>query len=199
MRDALAARLRDNAARIPGGLYAAEPVWMWEQYENASALVYHPERFDAEHNGQPLQGGYDITLTEDIRVLPEEKKEPVTAGYRSLGRNLRPTDYLDLLRGRSNDRIAARKLDPLDYQGLQGWTPQQYCVANMASLDRSGLPLDQDGELYRVSYLPGAYFPTSRGVPDGSWDPRGRRADLLRSGPGDRDPECGARVAVRVA
>ncbi len=206
MRDALAARLRANAARIPGGLREQEPIWMWNQYDPASenydpanALVYHPTQFDAQHNGQALQGGYDITLTEDMRVLPEAKKEPVTAGYRSLGRHLRPTDYLDLLHGRSNDQIASRKLDPAHYQGLVGWTPQQYCVANMASLDRSGLPLDQDGDLYRVSYLPGAYFPASRDVLDGGWNPGYRRARLGVDGPAYRDSGCGARVAVRVA
>lgn len=199
LRDSLAKVLQENAARIPGGLDASQPVWMWEQYENADALVYHPEQFDTQHGGQPLTGGYDITLVEDMRVLPEAKKEPVTAGYRSLERNLRPTDYLDLLHGRSNDQVTSRKLDhPAHYQGLIGWTPQQYCVADMASLDLSGFPLDQDGEFYRVSYLPGAYFPASRGVPYGGWFPGGRRATLVRGRPGGRDADDGVRVTVPV-
>jgi uncharacterized protein (TIGR02996 family) len=216
IRDALAARLRDNAARIPrrpgspsdeSSLHPQEPVWMWDQYDPTSdgydpndAPVYHPEQFNAQHNGQLLQGGYDFTLVEgNIRVLPEAKDEPVTAGYRSLGRGLSPQDYLDLIHGRTNDRITARKLDPAHYQGLIGWTPQQYFVNNMAQVDAMGFPLDQDGGLYCVSYLPGAYFPVSRGVPYGYWHPFDRRAGLYRYGPGSRVAVYGARVAVRVA
>jgi hypothetical protein len=200
LRDSLAKVLQENAARIPGGLNASHPVWMWEQYENADALVYHPKQFDTQHGGQPLTGGYDITLVEDMRVLPEANKEPVTAGYRSLGRNLRPTDYLDLLHGRSNYQVTSRKLDhPAHYQGLIGWTPQQYCVADMVSVDLSGFSLDQDGAFYSVSYLPGAYFPASRRVPCGYWFPGLRQAYLDWRDPGDRGAVYGARVAVRVA
>ncbi len=205
LAEALAADLRDNAPRIPGGLDTDEPVWMWSQYdpdnENydpADALVYHPAQFTDQHGGEELTGGYDITLTDDRRLLPREGEEPITAGYRSLGCNLSPADYLDVLQGRSNDRIRARTLDLAQYRSLCGWTPQMYYVADMASLDRFGQPLDQDGDSYRVRFLLGGFFRSSRRVAYGDWGPIHRRADLHRRDPDYRHADYGAPVAVLV-
>lgn len=170
---------------LPGGLDTQQPVWTWRAY-NTEPLVYDPQNFGEHHGGrtkeQLLSAGnpaWHIHLLErGIHDLPRPGKGSVIAGRPQVEAGKTPRDYLPAL-------VASKET---------GLDPETYILRFLQSLEREGCVLDSD----TYSYLTGAFFHTSRDVPNGDWSPYNRRARLDVLHPGYHDADGGARVAVRV-
>ena len=109
--------------------------------------------------------------------LPREGQGKIVGGRRQVECGRSPEEY-----------FANRPKDEV------GWTPAAYIVRFLDALERSGTVLDRE----TCTYLTGAYFPSSRLVPDADWNPDIGQAYMDRDIPDLRNPDDGARAAVRV-
>lgn len=170
----------------------SNPLYTWDQYNNADvtgALLYDTQEFSQNHQGKKKAdllssspSGFQVLLVEDIAELPREGQGATIGSRPQLECNRTSKDYLHTL-----------QTNPI-YRYETGFNPEAYIALAITRLRENGTVLDKD----TYSFLTGAYFPSSDGVPDACFGPDRRRAGLSGFGPGDRSGCCSARVGVRV-
>src|SRR3989339_279755 len=103
-----------------------------------------------------------------------------------------PNEYLSLLQEAQDNPNSP-------YHNESGLTPEDWIIAFMTHLEETGKPMDnwQNGT-ESISYLTGAFFPSSVLVPYAYWYRGGRRVGLFRGDPPYRDGDIGARFSVVV-
>ena len=197
-----------NEDLVPLDLDKDQPVWTWDEYEDADVngkLVYYPDKFDEEgHQGKTKtellkeSGGWNILLIEDMPNIPET--DPKTVGGRTqidaFGNAMEkflsgkevptPKEYLSFL-----DHEEA-------YQGEQGMSPEDQLMYAISHLEETNQVIDDYQGNGKISYQVGAYFPSSGDVPNAYWDRDDRRANLHRVDVDNRLDHCGVRSAVRI-
>ena len=93
----------------------------------------------------------------------------------------------------------AREDEYSPYHGETGMTPEDWITAFMIHLSETGKPLDDwENGKESISYLTGAFFRSSIGVPCGYWFRSARQADLIRIAPHNQGGDIGARSSVVV-
>jgi hypothetical protein len=182
-------------------LDADEPVWLWQGYEGADRtgkLVYFPQRFDREnHGGKTKQqvlaegpqqsAGWMVVLREKHLNVPRAGKGQTIAGRPQIEAGHSSHQYLDLLNAAA-------------YAGEQYLPPEAGLARFLNHLAATGgeVLYDYQAKDGTAELFPGAYFPSSGGVPCACWDRYVAQALVDGGGPGNRDPDDGARSAVRV-
>jgi len=103
-----------------------------------------------------------------------------------------PNEYLSLLREVQNDPNSP-------YFQESGMTPEDWIIAFMIHLTETGEPMDnwQNGT-ESISYLTGAFFQFSTGVPYAFWSRGNRQVGFGRNDPRVRDEGIGVRSSVVV-
>ncbi|MEI6478164.1 MAG: hypothetical protein WCO52_04215 [bacterium] len=175
-----------------------QPLWRWDQYNNADVsgvLTYDPEAFTANQgqtkttllSGESPLPGWRVVLVENLPNLPATGAGETINGRQQLEANKTPNEYLHLI-----------KTEPA-YTGESGLNPEEWLTYALSHLEETNQVIDDYQGNGKISYLLGAYFSAAEGVPAAVWDRAGRRAYLDRFEPDYRYPSVGARSAVRVA
>ena len=195
-----------------------KPLYTWSHYLGAdqnSTLVYDPQQFNPTDNGGKTKAeiltqmettddaaaGYRILLlqgnynSQGFRSIPKRERGLVE------GTNIPRADIeagntaIEYLASQASNRLNPQS----PYAGEYGMSPEEWIILFMQHLKETGEPLDNFlNEVDSATYLTGAYFTASDGVPDAYWSRGGRRANLSGSHPGDQDGNVGVRAAVRV-
>jgi hypothetical protein len=174
--------------------------------DKTGKLVYFPKEFSSQnHRGltkkQLLeeQGGFLVSLIEDLSDIPRATTDPkeiaqrTKGGRRQLEAGKSPKDYLKLMQRETDEEGK-----PNPYRHESGWTPEEWLTYAILRLEKTGQVLDDYHGKGSMSYQTGTYFPASGSVPGARWRRGARRAGLAEGDPGDSDSDIGARSAVRV-
>src|SRR3989339_1352651 len=103
-----------------------------------------------------------------------------------------PNEYLSILQKAQDDPNTP-------YFQEFGMTPEDWIIVFMIHLTETGEPMDNfANEKESVSYLTGAFFRSSTGVPYAYWDRDVRQVYFGGNGPRDRDERIGGRSSVVV-
>src|SRR3989339_381913 len=126
----------------------------------------------------PRQGQGTLQEDENHRPLLESGKSP--------------NEYLSILQKAQDDPNTP-------YFQEFGMTPEDWIIVFMIHLTETGEPMDNfANEKESVSYLTGAFFRSSTGVPYAYWDRDVRQVYFGGNGPRDRDERIGVRSSVVV-
>lgn len=175
--------LLDSAGQ-PLKLNVNEPVWTWEGYQD-EPLVYFPQVFDKDnHQGQTKDQlePWQVILVEDMIDLPQKGKGKTINQRKQLEAYQTPNAYLE--------QILA--------QQEQGLTPESWLLLASTYLEEQNKQIDDYIGQGQASYLPGAYFPKSAGVPIAVWDRVNRRAGLDGFSAGDSGSHFAVRSSVKI-
>ena len=192
----LATKEKPSDPDEPLDLNEEEPVWVWNQYENADLegkLIYYPQEFSDNHHGKTkkqildqTKQGFNVLLIEDLPNIPRQGKGKTIQGRKQWEANKTPQEYLKAL-----------QTDPA-YQSEQGLTPEDQIIYAITYLEQFNQVIDDQFRNGSGSFQIGAYFPASARVPGTGWDSNTKRAGLGRSGPGEQFSIVGIRSGVRI-
>jgi len=103
-----------------------------------------------------------------------------------------PEDYLSILQKAQDNEYSL-------YHRESGLTPEDWIIAFMTHLSETRQPLDNyANNTESISYLTGAFFSSSTGVPCACWNRDGRQVHLREFDPRDRVGSIGARFSVMI-
>jgi len=188
-------------------------------------LVYHPQSFTKEgHRGKTkmevLQTNYKLpTLTPTqtsspgwtVHLLqPSDPSNIDSPGFALIPKegqgtpqgdeNPRPpleagqsaNEYLSILQKVQDDPCSP-------YSHESGMTPEDWIIAFMLHLQETGKPMDNwQNNTESISYLTGAFFPSSVAVPGAFWSRVRRQTNFVSSDPRSRDGNIGVRSSAVV-
>ena len=205
-------------------LDVSQPFWKWPEYQggdtgNFPKIIYYPKFFcghdhqgktkmqilgEQEDNQAPFPGwtihlfqSSDPINQDSIGFAPiprqgqgtpqgdENPRPPLEAGQSA-------NEYLSILQKAQDDPCSP-------YSHESGMTPEDWIIAFILHLQETGKPMDNwQNNTESISYLTGAFFPSSVLVPVVCWDRGDRRAGLYRGGPRNQNGDIGARFSVMV-
>ena len=203
------------------------PLYTWSGYQGADIgdspkLVYYPQSFTKEGHGGKTKArileeqdnnpdffpGWTIHLlqpsnpdTQDTEIpkgfAPIPRKGQGTSqgdivSRHSLEAWQSPEDYLSILQKAQDNEYSL-------YHRESGLTPEDWIIAFMTHLSETRQPLDNyANNTESISYLTGAFFSSSTGVPCACWNRDGRQVHLREFDPRDRVGSIGARFSVMI-
>jgi len=192
----LATKEKPSDPDEPLDLNEEEPVWVWNQYENADLegkLIYYPQEFSDNHHGKTkkqildqTKQGFNVLLIEDLPNIPRQGKGKTIQGRKQWEANKTPQEYLKAL-----------QTDPA-YQSEQGLTPEDQIIYAITYLEQFNQVIDDYQGHGSASYQLGGYFPSSDFVPYAYWYRDFRRAGLYGDNPGDCYSDNGVRTGVKI-
>jgi len=161
-----------------------QPVWTWDGYQN-EPLVYFPQSFDQNnHQGTPKDQlePWQILLVEDMIDLPKQGEGKTLNTRKQLEANQTPNSYLEQILKEQE----------------QGLTPESWLLLAITYLEEQNKQIDDYAGQGKLSYLPGAYFPKSAGVPVAYWIRVNQQAKLYRINTDNSNASNSVRSSVKI-
>ena len=173
------------------------PLYVWEEgYEDADTenkIVYYPQEFSKNHQGQTkremlnkTKRGFIVTLHEKNPNIPKENANEVINGRKRLEANKTSNDYLKMLQTEKQ------------YQNEQGRIPEEWITKFLTILEKYNQVIDDYQCNGKASFQLGAYFLSSGDVPHCHWNRADRQAYLYRDDPRRQNGNNGAGSSARV-